>query len=83
VGLHGRVLLPWCAARELSDAELGELRRERTIPEGRILPPDWRLPVGFPDPEAPVRGFHQGRLIMLLRAHAGQLEALSELRGGL
>lgn len=83
VGLYGRELLPWSASRELSDAELGELRRERPIPSGRILPPDWRLPAGFPDPEAPVRGFHQGRLVMLLRAQAGQIEAVSELRGGL
>lgn len=83
VGLHGRAVLPWCATRELSDAEVGELRRERPIPQGRLLPPDWRLLAGFPDPEAPVRGFHQGRLVMLLRAQAGQLTSLSELRGGL
>ncbi len=81
--LHGRELLPWCATRELSDAEVGELRRERLIPRGRLLAPDWRLPVGFPDPDAPVRGFHQGRLVMLLREREGQLASESELRGGL
>lgn len=81
--LHGRELLPWCATRELSDAELGDLRRERPVPRGRLLPPSWRLPPGFPDPEAPVRGFHQGRLVMLLRARDGLLESVSELRGGL
>lgn len=83
VGLHGRELLPWCATRELSDAEVGELRSERCIPQGRLLPPGWRLPAEFPDPEASVLGFHQGRLLMLLRAQAGQLEATAELRGGL
>jgi tRNA pseudouridine55 synthase len=83
VGLHGRELLPWCSSRELSDAEFGELRRERPITVGRILAPDWPLPAGFPDPEAPVRGFHQGRLVMLLRAQAGQIGSVSELRGGL
>jgi tRNA pseudouridine55 synthase len=80
VGLHGRELLPWCSTRELSDAEVGELRRERLIPRGRLLAPDWRLPAGFPDPEAPVRGFHQGHLVMLLRERDGQLEAVSQLR---
>jgi tRNA pseudouridine55 synthase len=83
VGLHGQALLPWCHSRELSDAELGELRRERPIPPGRILAPDWPLPEGFPDPETPLRGFHQGRFLMLLRARAEGLEAVSELRGGL
>jgi tRNA pseudouridine55 synthase len=83
VGLHGRELLPWCSSRELSDAELGELRRERPIPHGRILAPDWPLPAGFPDPEAPIRGFHQGRFLVLLRARAEGLELTSELRGGL
>jgi tRNA pseudouridine55 synthase len=80
VGLHGRALLPWCSTRELSDAEVGELRRERPIPRGRLLAPDWRLPAGFPDPEAPVRGFHQGHLVMLLRERDGQLAAVSQLR---
>ena len=83
VGLHGRELLPWCAIRELSDAEVGELRRERPIPQGRLLAPDWRLPAGFPDPEAPVRGFHRGLLVMLLQAREAELGALMELRGGL
>ncbi|MFL5346001.1 MAG: tRNA pseudouridine(55) synthase TruB [Hyalangium sp.] len=83
VELHGRQVLPWCATRELSDAEVGELRRERPIPRAQLLAPDWRLPAGFPDPDAPVRGFHQGRLVMLLREREGQLACESELRGGL
>jgi tRNA pseudouridine55 synthase len=83
VGLHGRQVLPWCATRELSDAEVGVLRGEQPIPTGRLLPPEWPLPPGFPDPEAPVRGFHQGRLLMLLRARDGQLQGEMELRGGL
>jgi tRNA pseudouridine55 synthase len=83
VGLHGREVLPWCARRELSDAERGELRRERPIPRGPLHPPDWLLPAGFPDPEAPVRAFHQGRLVALLRARGEELEAVMELRGGL
>lgn len=83
VGSHGRALLPWARARPLTDLEVGELRRERSIPLSGTLPPDWRLPPGFPDPEAPVRGFHQGRLTFLLRERDGALWSEQELRGGL
>ena len=83
VGLHGRELLPWGRSRPLTDAEVGELRRERAIPMEGVRPPDWRLPPGFPDPEAPVRGFHQGRLTFLLREREGALWCETELRGGL
>lgn len=83
VELHGRQLLPWCASRELSDAEVGELRRERPIARVQLLDPEWRLPPGFPEPDAPVRGFHQGRLVMLLREREGQLSSEAELHGGL
>ncbi|WP_164019035.1 tRNA pseudouridine(55) synthase TruB [Pyxidicoccus trucidator] len=83
VGLHGRELLPWSRARLLTDQEVGELRRERGLPLGAVQPPDWRLPPGFPDPDAPVRGFHQGRLTFLLREREGALWSETELRGGL
>jgi tRNA pseudouridine55 synthase len=83
VALRGRQVLPWCAVRELSDAEVGELRRERPIALGRRLPPDWRWPAGFPDPQAPVRGFHRERLTALLREQEGALRLEQELRGGL
>ncbi len=83
VELHGRALLPWYPVRELSDAEVGELRRERPIAAGRLLAPDWRLPAGFPEPEPLVRGFHRGHLLMLLKAQEGALAPVMELRGGL
>jgi tRNA pseudouridine55 synthase len=83
VGLHGRELLPWSRARLLTDHEVGELRRERGIPTDATQPVDWRPPPGFPDPEAPVRGFHQGRLTFLLRERDGALWSETELRGGL
>ncbi len=81
--LHGRELLPWARVRALTDAEVGELRRERPIPASGVQPADWKLPMGFPDPEAPIRGFHQGRLTFLLREREGALWSELELRGGL
>jgi tRNA pseudouridine55 synthase len=83
VWLHGRELLPWCPLRVLTDQELGELRKEQPIPMGTVQPPDWRLPRGFPDPQAPVRGMHQGRLVALLREEDRELRGELELRGGL
>lgn len=83
VWLHGRELLPWSPLRVLTDQEVGELRQGRTIPRGALQPPDWRLPKGFPDPEAPVRALHQGRLAALLREEQGALRLDMELRGGL
>jgi tRNA pseudouridine55 synthase len=83
VWLHGRELLPWCPLRVLTDQELGELRKEQPIPMGTVQPPDWPLPKGFPDPQAPVRALHQGRLTALLREQDGALRGELELRGGL
>ncbi len=81
--LHGPELLPWCPSRPLTDAEVGELRRGRVIPLGGLQAPDWRLPRGFPDPEAPVRGMARGKLVALMRADGQQLRPFMELRGGL
>ncbi|WP_342377517.1 tRNA pseudouridine(55) synthase TruB [Myxococcus stipitatus] len=78
-----RGLLPWARVRLLTDQEVGELRRDRSVALHGTLPPDWRLPPGFPDPQAPVRGFHQGRLTFLLSERDGALWSDMELRGGL
>jgi tRNA pseudouridine55 synthase len=83
VELHGRDILPWAAARLLSDQEIGDLRQGRTIATGELLPPDWPLPPGFSETAAPIRGFHLGRFCFLLSAEGGQLRLLSALRGGL
>jgi tRNA pseudouridine55 synthase len=83
VELHGRDVLPWAPTRILGDQEVGELRQGRTVPMGAFLPPDWRVPEGFPDPEAPVRGVHLQRFTFLLRPQDGRLGVLAELRGGL
>ncbi|RKG85161.1 tRNA pseudouridine(55) synthase TruB [Corallococcus terminator] len=82
VELHGRDLLPWARGRDLTDQDVGALRRDQSIPLSPLKPPEWRLPPGFPDPQAPVRGFHQGRLTFLLTERDGALWCETELRGG-
>jgi tRNA pseudouridine55 synthase len=67
----------------LSDQDVGDLRQGREIAEGDLLAPDWTIPEGFPDPQAPVRGFHQDRFCFLLSRDQGRLKRLSALRGGL
>ena len=83
VSLHGRDILPWCPSRILTDMEIGDFRQDRDIPEKELLPPDWPLPSGFPDPEAPVRGFHQDRLSFLMKRTEGRLQIITPFRGGL
>jgi len=83
VAMSGRDLLPWVPARELSDQEVGELRRGATIPTGEAVMPDWQIPAGFPAPRPLMRGFHLGRFAFLLRPEAGRLHALVALPGGL
>jgi tRNA pseudouridine55 synthase len=43
----------------------------------------WRVPDGFPDPAAPVLGFHLGKLVFLLRIDGERLRVLNALPGGL
>jgi tRNA pseudouridine55 synthase len=88
VELHGRDLLPWAATRVLTDQEVGELRKGRTIAAGETIAPDWPLPPGFADPLAPeplaVRGFHLGRLsFLLVGAEQGRWRASAAFPGGL
>jgi tRNA pseudouridine55 synthase len=72
-------LLPWCPSKQLTDQDTGDLRQNRTIPALNILPPDWNLPQNFPDPDAPVRGYHLGKLVFLLRPVKGWLQAVASL----
>ena len=81
--IRGRDLLPWAATRILTDQEIGDLRQHREIPLGELIPADWPMPSGFPDPQAPVCGFHLERFCFLLWPHEGQLKLLSALHGGL
>ena len=81
--IHGRNLLPWAPSRLLTDQDLGDLRQQRPIPTGDLLPPDWPLPENFPDPAAPVRGFHRDKLAFLLKPDGAHLHPTTSFRGGL
>jgi tRNA pseudouridine55 synthase len=81
--VQGEDLVPWCPARILDAAEADHLLHGRPVPLGEILKPAWSLPEGFPDPDPPVRGLHQGRLVALLREKDGALWTCANLRGGL
>jgi tRNA pseudouridine55 synthase len=81
--LQGRELLPWCSVRTLSDEDANHLAHGRAIGLGEVMLPEWALPAGFPDPEAPIRGFHQDRLIALLKPSEEGLRTMANLRGGL
>ena len=81
--LTGTDLLPWCPSRLLSDEEAEHLGHGRTIPVGETRPATWALPEGFPDPGAPLRALHGGRLVALLRPAEEGLRTIANLRGGL
>lgn len=80
--VHGRDALPWLARRDLTDMEIGTLRRNEPIPAGEIHSPDWPLPPAFADAGSPVRGFHLGKFVSLLTRADDRLTRAAELRGG-
>jgi tRNA pseudouridine55 synthase len=79
----GEALIPWCSTRRLTDEEADRLAHGRMIPLGQIEAPSESLPPGFPDPGAPVRALHQGKLVALLRPREDGLGTVANLRGGL
>jgi tRNA pseudouridine55 synthase len=81
--LHGDDLVPWCPARRVTDEEADHLDHGRAISVGEMAAPTWRLPTGFPEPAAPIRALHEGRLVALLREQDGALRTFANLRGGL
>ena len=81
VHLRGPQLLPWCPSRAVSVAEEKALRAFKPIGRGAINPPDWPLPAGFPDPQAPVRALTPAGLIALLREDGLLLAAAPLLKG--
>jgi len=81
--ITGADLLPWCPTRPLTDEEAEHLSHGRAIAIGESIPPTWALPEGFPDPGAPLRALHEGRLVALLKATEDGLRTFANLRGGL
>ena len=81
--LEGEQLVPWCPLRELTAEEGDHLLHGRPIALGAIQESAWRMPAGFPDPGAPVRGLLDGKLVALLREKDGALWTCANLRGGL
>ncbi|WP_306591763.1 tRNA pseudouridine(55) synthase TruB [Geothrix sp. 21YS21S-4] len=81
--IAGADLLPWCPTRLLSDEEAAHLAHGRAIPVGESHPAMWSLPEGFPNPGAPLRALHEGRLVALLRPVEDGLRTFANLRGGL
>ncbi len=81
--LTGADLLPWCPSRLLTDEEANHLSHGRAIPTGEPAPATWAMPEGFPDPGAPLRALHEGRLVALLKPTEDGLRTFANLRGGL
>ncbi len=75
VWVRGEDLFPWCPMARVDAAEAKALRAGRGIPPRPVEPPSWSLPPGFPDPHAPIRAFHEGSLVAMLRERDGLLVA--------
>jgi tRNA pseudouridine55 synthase len=71
--VQGESLLPWCASRELDTREANAVLAHRQIARGELRAPTWKLPPGFPDPDAPVRGLQDGKLLALMRTEGATL----------
>jgi len=81
--LAGDALVPWCPTRQVTDEEADRLGHGQRIVIGALEAPLCDLPEGFPDPAAPIRAMHSGRLIALLKEREGELATFANLRGGL
>jgi tRNA pseudouridine55 synthase len=73
VWLRGAELFPWCASLPISAPELSALQGGKSLPSRPLAAPEWSLPSGFPDPQAPIRGLFDGDLVALLRHRDGEL----------
>ena len=81
--VRGAQLYPWCASVEVSARELDLLRAGRGLALRPPRPPSFRLPEGFPDPEAPLRALLDGGIVAMLRERDGALFGAPVLRGPL
>ncbi len=81
--ITGEALIPWCRARRLDADEARRLGMGQPIAVGTFEPPAWPLPEGFPDPAAPIRALHEGKLVALLKEAEDGLRTFANLRGGI
>lgn len=81
--ITGEGLVPWCRTRRLNEEEARRLGMGQPIALGTLEAPTWPLPEDFPDPGAPIRGLHQGKLIALLKEVEEGLRTFANLRGGI
>jgi tRNA pseudouridine55 synthase len=71
--VQGESLLSWCPSRTLDSREANAVLARRSIVRGEVRAPAWELPPGFPDPDAPVRGLQDGKLLALMRTEGAML----------
>jgi tRNA pseudouridine55 synthase len=81
--IRGPQLYPWCPSVEVTQRELDLLRGGQGLAPRAVGPPEWRLPDGFPDPEAPLRALLGGSIVAMLRERDGKLLGAPVLRGPL
>jgi tRNA pseudouridine55 synthase len=82
-GVHGRALLPWLPSRALTPPEWDAVKAWKPLPRGDVLPPDWPLPAGFPEPEPrEVRALVRSKLVAVLRDDGDVLVPVVDLRTG-
>ena len=81
--ITGEALIPWCRARRLDHDEARRLGMGQAVGMGDVEASAWNLPEGFPDPGAPIRGLHEGKLVALLKEAEGGLRTTANLRGGI
>jgi tRNA pseudouridine55 synthase len=79
----GEQLLPWLPSRQLSDDEMGILKRVSPLPTAPLIAGSWPFPHGFPGPEPlQVRALHLGKLVALLEETNGAWLPTVVMRGG-
>ena len=81
--IRGAKLFPWCRSAGIDAAELNSLKAFRPIAARPSQTPEWELPPGFPDPQAPIRALYQGGLVAMLRERDGKLAGDPVLRAPL
>jgi tRNA pseudouridine55 synthase len=75
----GLEAVSWCRRRELRDEEVGRLKRQEGIEQGRLLEPLWSA--GDFKMVEPVVGIHRGKCAFLLCEEGEKLRSGGSLRG--